>query len=61
MIYFSDSDNEDASYGNISCEDLGYINNIYKSDKLFYKSAQKSSSDDSTYGYNNIFAHELSS
>lgn len=62
IIYFSDSDiNENDGYGNISCEDLGQINNIYKSDKLFYKSAQKSSSDDSTYGYNNIFAHELSS
>lgn len=62
MIYFSDSNNnEDDGYGNISCEDLGRINNIYKSDKLFYKSAQKSTSDNSTYGYNNIFAHELSS
>lgn len=59
IVYFSDSDNN--SYGNISCENIGNINNIYRSDKLFYKSAQKSSSDDSTYGYNNIFAHEISS
>lgn len=58
VVYFSDENN---TYGNISCNEIGQINNMYRSDKLFYKSAQKTSTDDSTYGYNNIFAHELSS